>query len=266
MAFCPNCGKEVKDGEVCSCQTTNQSAKAKAAMNVDVNAMATGFVGTVKEIVANPTEGVKKFVDGVSWMMMGVIAVIYAFISVITGIVDKIVANIKANADRREMYEEIADDLDMDFEDYVDDFDIDLDATIYELSDIVKGGFYDIIEIAIGISLMAVVVFFAVKIISKINMTWKQAFAISVIDLIIFVPLYIVTEILGILPDFRLLSWIISAIITVRSWGGTIIEYIALKSVCGDTKSTVYAGIPAKAAYSLLYAFATFLVYSLFNL
>ncbi len=251
MAFCPNCGKEVKDGEVCSCQTANQSAKAKVASNIDVNAMATGFVATVKEIIANPSEGAKKFVDGVNWIIIAILTAVYALINMVTGVINKIVANFEANKERKEFYEEIADKLDMDLDDYVDEYDVDLDATIYEFPDIIKGAISSVLSVAAGIAITALVIFFAVKLINKINMTWKQAFAIATIDLLIYLPVRVVVEVLGILPDFRLLSWIISALWAL-TWGGTVLEFLGLRSVCGDTKKAVYAGVPAMVAISFI--------------
>lgn len=264
MAFCPNCGKEVKDGEVCSCQAANQSAKAKAAVNIDVNAMATGFVGTVKEIIADPSAGAKKFVDGVNWIVIALLAVVYALINVVTNVIDKIARNIemmKNFKENEDHYEDMADMLDMDLEDYIDKYD--LEPNTYGIFDFIKGAISDVLYVAAGIAITALVIFFAVKLINKINMTWKQAFAIATIDLLIYLPIRVVTEVLGILPDFRLLSWIISALWAL-TWGGTILEFLGLKSVCGDTKKAVYAGVPAMAVISLVSSVVNMIIAMIF--
>ena len=217
------------------------------------------FLTTVKTIVTDPKEGVKRFVDGANWIIMGIMAVIYAGITVLSNVVYKIQRNFKD----KEYWEEIADDMDMDLADYIDEFDIDVYS--YEFGDIVKGVFIDILEVIATIGITAVVFFFAVKLIKKIQITWKQAFAIATIELLIFIPLTIVYKVFDLIPDFKLLSWIMSMIISVRSWGSAIITYLGLKSVCEDTKSTIYVSVPAVAVISLANSFVFFLLTSLFS-
>lgn len=262
MAICPNCGKEVNEGAVCSCQ---QTAQAKPASNIDVQAMATGFVAMVKEIIANPVAGVKNFVNNVSWIVMAILVAINAIINVVDGVFEKIKHNINAIKyfkDQEDHYEDMADMLDMDLDDYIDEYNLEPDTI--GIFDFIKDAFFDVVYVAAGVAIVAVVFFFAVKLINKIQMTWKQAFAIATINLLIYLPLRLVTEFLGIIPSFTLLSWIISAISSVSSWGGTILRFLAVDSVCGDTKKTIYAGVPAVAVISLATSFVWFLLYSLF--
>lgn len=235
--------------------------------NIDVKATATGFVGMVKEIIANPVEGVKNFVNNVSWIVMAILVAVNAIINVVRGIVDNIKHDINALEyynDRKDDLEDLADMADMDLDDYLDYYDIELEADTVGVLGYIKDVIFDIINVAAGIAIVAVVFFFAVKLINKIQMTWKQAFAIATINLLIYLPLRLVTEFLGIIPSFTLLSWIISAIVSVRSWGGTILTFLAVDSVCGDTKKTIYAGVPAMAVISLASSFVWFLLYSLF--
>lgn len=250
MAFCTKCGKQLKDGEVCSCQ-------GGKASNLDVTAAANGIMGAVKEIIADPQEGAKKFVAGISWVGMAVLAVIYALITVLTNVFYKVKANINHVSDLKDW----ADDMDMDYEDYVDEFDV--DTLVYEVGDIIKGIFTDILQVAAGIAIMAVVTYFAVKLIKKIEITWKMAVAIAVIELVIIVPLTVVYRVLDFIPDFKLLSWILGAISSVRSWGAIILTYLGIKSVCGDSKSAIYVGLPTIAVVSIVSSLVSFLITSI---
>lgn len=252
MAFCTKCGKEINDGEVCSCQTV------KAASGVDVADLATGIVGNAQEIIAEPESGVKKFVDGASWVTMSIMAGVYAIITVLFNIISKI----KANIERKNYLEDWADDLDMDLDEYVDEYDV--DVAVYEFGDFLKGAFIDILEVAAGIALMAVATYFAVMLIKKIKITWQQAFAIAVVELMVVVPLVLVNDILGLIPSFKLLSWIMSAISAVRNFGAIVLTYFGIKAVCGDSKSTVYAAVPAIAACSLASSLVFFILNSIF--
>lgn len=248
MAFCTKCGKELTDGEICSCETAGKKANPAEGLVGEI-------VGAAKDIVQDPKEGAKRFVDNISWLGMSVLAAIYAVINVLYGVWYKV----KANIDRKNQIEDWADDLDMDFEDYVDDFDVDVAA--YDGGEIFKGVFMDILEVAAGIAIVAVVLFFAVKLFKKIQLTWKSAFAIATIELLVAIPFVLAYRILDFIPDFKLLSWIMVAISLVKGWCMTILTYLALKSVCKDTKSTVYVYVPSLAVIS----FATSLIFFILN-
>ena len=256
MAFCTKCGKEINDGEVCSCQTV------KAASNVDVADRATGIVGNAQEIVADPEVGTKKFVEGASWVTMSIMAGIYAIITVLFNIISKIRTNIRHKKDTLEWVEDLADAMDMDVDEYCDEYDVDL--IVYKFGDFLKGAFIDILEVAAGIALMAVATYFAVILVKKIKITWQQAFAIAVVELMVVVPLVLVNNILGFIPSFKLLSWIMSAIYAVRNFGAIVLTYFGIKAVCGDSKSTVYAAVPAIAACSLASSLVFFILNSIF--
>lgn len=250
MAFCMQCGKQLKDGEVCSCQG------GKAA-GIDITAEANGFIGTLKEIITNPQEGARKFVTGGSWIAIIVLAAIYAIITVITDVFYKVKANLTHISDLKDW----ADDMDMDYEDYIDEFDV--DTAVYEFGDIIKGVFTDVLNVAAGIAIMAVVTYFAVKLIKKVEITWKMAFAIAVIELIVVIPLLVVYRVLDFIPDFKLLSWILSAIGSVRTWGAILLTYLGIKSVCGDSKSAIYVTLPTIGVCSIVTSLVGFLISSI---
>lgn len=273
MAFCPDCGKEIQDGEVCLCKQSANEAQATAQaeqttqtaqtvapnLNVDVKEIANGFFGLVKQIIADPKEGTKKFVKGISWLNIGIVAAIYAILDVLFGIWSKIEANIE----RRKNVKEFAEKMGISFKKYVDEFDV--DTSVYGFGDILKGAIMDVLQVAAGIAISAVVFYFAVKLIKKAKITWKMAFAIAVIELLAIVPCTLVYEILGLIPSFKLLSWIMSAVLAVRSFGSTILTYLGLESVCEDTKSTVYVAVPAWAICSIASSLVAFLLNSLLS-
>lgn len=251
MAFCPKCGKQINEGEQCSCQG------ARAA-NVDVAALANGVVGSAKDIIRDPEAGVNKFVAGANWLNAAVLTGLYALIEVIFSLWYMI----KANMERKANLKEYADDWDMDLDEYLDEMDIDLAA--YDFGDMIKNVFMDILHVAAGVAVMAVVVFFVVKFVKKLQLTWKSAFAIATIELLIMIPLSLLNEVLGFLPDFKLLSWIMTAISSVQSWGAILLTFLGLKAICKDIKSTVYVMIPVCALCSIGSSLVYFLINSVF--
>lgn len=255
MAFCTKCGKEITDGEICSCQ----SANTNSAANVDVTAAANGIVGSAKEMVADPETGAKNFVAGMTWVKAGVLTAIYAVMTVLFNVFSKIAYNIDRKKELKKSYKKVEDYIDMDFDEYLEEY----GESMYDLGEFIKGIFTDIIYLVAGIAITAVVFYFAIKLIKKIQITWQAAFAISVIDLMIMIPLTLVYEVIGLLPDITILAWIMSAISSVRGLGATLLTYFGLKSKCNDSTSTVYVAIPAYAVCSIAITFVNFLLNSL---
>ncbi len=254
MAFCTKCGRQINDGEVCSCQS--------GSMNVDVSAVANGLIGSGKDIIADPEGGSGRFIAGITWAKVAILSAIYAIMTIIFNIFDKISRNIDTKKRLKETFEDnedLYDSLDIDFEDFLDDS----NYPVYEFGDFIKGIFQDLIYIAAGIAITAVIFFFAMKLIQKIEITWQAAFALSVIDLIAMIPLTLCYEVLGLLPDFTLLSWIMSAIISVRGLLTTVLVYFGIKNVCGNSTSAIYVAVPAFAASSIAISFVNFLINSL---
>lgn len=262
MAFCIKCGKEIAEGELCeSCQSVqNEPAGEKAKTNVDVKGEATNIIGNVADIVGDPEGGVERFVSGITWAKVAVLSAIYALIDVLFGIWNKISANI----DYKKSLKEQADDLDMDLDEYLDWIDLDL-AKIYKTGNIVKGVFMDILYAAAAIAVTAVVFYFAIKLIKKTKATWQTVFAISIIDLLVIVPVMVVNQLLGLIPDFKLLTWIMGAISTISSVGAIVLTYLAAKKECGDTKSTVYVVMSSYVVSGFAISFVNFLIVSLFS-
>lgn len=254
MAFCTKCGKEVADGEVCSCQATKA-----APVNVDVAGEAGNIIGNAMDIVGDPEGGVARFLAGISWAKVVVLTAIYAILDIVYGIWNMV----KSNIENKKRWEDYADDLDMDLDEYIDEFE--LDEYLNSFGDIMKGVFMDILYVAATVAVTALVFWLAFKFIKKVQITWQKAFGIAVIELLIVIPLLLAYRILDFVPDFKLWSWILSAIWAVKSWGSVVLTYLAVRSECEDTKSAVYVAAPSIAVISLLTAFANFIISSLLN-
>jgi len=254
MAFCTRCGRPLQEGEVCGCQNNNGFNNN---VNFDVKSETKGIVESAKEIIADPQGGVRKFIAGANQTSMILLTAVYTLIVVLSNVFYKIGANL----DNIKRLKDVADDWDMDYEDYIDDFDV--EPLLYEAGDIIKGAFTNILTVVAGIVITAAVFYFAIMMIKKVKITWKQAFAIAVVDLMIMIPLLFITEVLDLIPDFKLLSWVINAIIYVRSWGSTILTYLGLKCVCGDSRSTIYVSVPAMAVISIVSSLVSFLITSI---
>ncbi len=317
MAFCSQCGKELKDGEICSCRKTadkavetasatateatmtatateatvtateaTMTATAAEAAETTITATATttatretgksatqanvqaakekatefanGIVGYVKEIIAKPTDGVKKFVDTISWLNMIIIMGVYAVIN----IVFDVISMIKGNITYKNAIKDSADDLDMDLDDYLDM--TNMDEIQYEAGDFIKGILTDVLNVVAFVAVSAVVVYFAIKLIKKTQTTWQKAVAIAVVGMLISAPCTLITKVLGLLPSMKLISWVSGAVGTVRQWGSVLLMYLGVRSVCGDTDSAIKVMIPSAAVYSIVLSVVSFLINSLF--
>ena len=91
MGFCPKCGKELADGEVCSCQAKKSSAINSAAVDNEVS----GMVATAKELVLNPAQGVKNFVKNAGWLQVGVLAAIETILVIVFRMISMVRTNIR---------------------------------------------------------------------------------------------------------------------------------------------------------------------------
>ena len=178
MAFCPNCGKEVKDGEVCSCQQGKKPVINQAAVNAQVD----NISGNVKNIVLAPAQGIKSFVNTAEWLHIAILAVLqFLFI-----IVFRFFEMIKANAKYVSSLKKSAKKFDVDYKEYIDELDI--NPYIYSFGDFVKEFFERLIITAAVIAITAVLVYFFSKLIKKVQVSWQVSFATATVTSFVIIP------------------------------------------------------------------------------
>lgn len=209
----------------------------------------------IKDIVCEPEQGTRKMVEDADWGQVGIITAIYALFELIFGIWYKI----DANFDNRKRIKETCETYDMNFNTYVEKFNV--EVNVYGFGDILKGMFMDVLQAAAGIAVTALVLFFAVKLIAKLQITWKQAFMIAVLELIVIVPVNLLYKILGIIPSFTLLTWIMSAVWAAKSMGSMALTLLGIRAVCSNMKDTVYVAIATCFAGSVATALVNFLIF-----
>lgn len=251
MAFCPKCGKQIADGATCDCQDkVITTAQAKEA--------ATGALGSAVDIISDPVGGVKRFIDSVTWIRTIVLVAISYLISVIVDLK----YYLKANHEHKKWLEDAADRLDMDIDEYCDEFDI--DEVQYGFGKIFKAEIQDLLLAVASVAITAVVIFFVFKLFNQVVITWEKAFAMATITMLVTIPCSVVNFILGLIPSFKLLSWIMSSITACSVAIQAMLTYTAYKGEVVDTKKCIYTFVIAETVGTFAYLFVSFLINALF--
>lgn len=292
MTFCPNCGKPLEDGQVCSCQQMapvapavapvapvapaapaadpsstqskiNETAAAASAAAAKVGAQASEAAkesyNSAFEIFNDPAAGVKKFIESASWARTIVLAAIQFVVAMIFRIIGYIKYN--NNVDMKEI-KKAARALDMSVDKYCKKFGID---TGYDFGDILKLEIKNLITLAAVFAVLAVLIWLFAKVFGKVVISWNKAFAIATVTTLVAIPCIAVNGILGLIPSFKLIDYIMSAVATFRSVAGYLLIFLALDSQVKDTKKTVYTMIVALVACDVADSLVRLILNSLLN-
>lgn len=254
MGFCPKCGKELADGEVCSCQAKKSSAINSAAVDNEVS----GMVATAKELVLNPAQGVKNFVKNAGWLQVGVLAAIETILVIVFRMISMVRTNIRHYNDVKKW----ADQADMSVSKYLKWTGI--DKYTYGFGDFFKQAFVSLLTTVAILALMAVIIYFAAKLIKKAQVTWTQSFAVAAVQAYVVVPCIIVNGLLGFLSGITFFSWIISTVNMFKNAAVGVMYYLAFKSFDDDSKTSVYATVLSFTAIQFVSLIVNFLFAKIF--
>ena len=88
MSFCPECGRQLSDGEVCNCQAQNTQQVQPDAQTQSTQQAPKQTLPMVKEltdllsgIFKKPADAVKKYVSNASMEAPAILILVLAFIS-----------------------------------------------------------------------------------------------------------------------------------------------------------------------------------------
>jgi len=253
MSFCKYCGKQLQDGEVCTCQQAQQSAGAaqpqqgfnqqagqqtyqqaqqgfnqqQASQQMDAvkkagaNA-ALDYVNVLKGLFTSPVETVSAFVAKANVIMIAILIGGQAIINMLTRLFDMLIANSKAKVTTGSK------ELDSLLSSYYSSY---TNTKPYPAGSIFKNMLLEILLVAVAAAVIALVVMLLAKAFNKANVTYMQGLAV-----------YAITAVLGIPAE--LLSWVtgltsvgfidrISSCVTVFS---NVAGYIAIRALCKDEK------------------------------
>lgn len=217
------------------------------------------LLSDVKEIIANPSEGVRKYVEKATWIR----SIILVCVSYVISLVFSVIGYIKDNAEHAKMIRKWARQADMSVSKYCRTYDV--DEVRYTFGEIFKLEFKSLLVTVIGVAITAAAIYLAIVLIGKAVVSWEQAFAIATIGLLVSIPCGLVTKVLGLIKTFALLSWIISAIGSFSFIVQMILLYLAVGSLVVDTKKWVYTLVIAYTTDSFVSSFVNYIIGKIFS-
>ena len=260
MSFCKYCGRQLQDGEVCTCQQAQQSAGAaqpqqefnqqaaqqtfqqgagqqtyqqaqqgfnqqQASQQMDAVKKAGAnaaldYVNVLKGLFTSPVETVSAFVAKANVIMIAILIGGQAIINMLTRLFDMLIANSKAKVTTGSK------ELDSLLSSYYSSY---TNTKPYPAGSIFKNMLLEILLVAVAAAVIALVVMLLAKAFNKANVTYMQGLAV-----------YAITAVLGIPAE--LLSWVtgltsVGFIDRISSnVAGYAFVYIAIRALCKDEK------------------------------
>lgn len=199
MSFCKYCGRQLQDGEVCTCQQAQQSAGAaqpqqaaqqtfqqgagqqtqqgfnqqQASQQMDAvkkagaNA-ALDYVNVLKGLFTSPVETVSAFVAKANVIMIAILIGGQAIINMLTRLFDMLIANSKAKVTTGSK------ELDSLLSSYYSSY---TNTKPYPAGSIFKNMLLEILLVAVAAAVIALVVMLLAKAFNKANVTYMQGLA-----------------------------------------------------------------------------------------
>lgn len=203
MAFCPKCGKQLADGEICSCQTVQPQQQApvqpQAPVQQKAPAQTPEFIKAILELFKGlfkkPADAVKNFVLKSPILSPVLLLAALSLISAIGELIRMIGVNASnvPNSLSAMLYYE----------------------PVYSLLEMVGGFLGQILYMFAATALSAVVIMGVVNALEKNKkVTYTQAFAVAAIGYLFTVPFSLVGTLIGIIPATffgYVKSWFVSA-------------------------------------------------------
>ena len=260
MSFCKYCGRQLQDGEVCTCQQAQQSAGAaqpqqefnqqaaqqtfqqgagqqtyqqaqqgfnqqQASQQMDAVKKAGAnaaldYVNVLKGLFTSPVETVSAFVAKANVIMIAILIGGQAIINMLTRLFDMLIANSKAKVTTGSK------ELDSLLSSYYSSY---TNTKPYPAGSIFKNMLLEILLVAVAAAVIALVVMLLAKAFNKANVTYMQGLAVYAIT----------AELLSWVTGLTSVGFIdrISSCVTVFSnVAGYAFVYIAIRALCKDEK------------------------------
>ncbi len=257
MSFCKYCGRQLQDGEVCTCQQAQQSAGAaqpqqaaqqtfqqgagqqtqqgfnqqQASQQMDAvkkagaNA-ALDYVNVLKGLFTSPVETVSAFVAKANVIMIAILIGGQAIINMLTRLFDMLIANSKAKVTTGSK------ELDSLLSSYYSSY---TNTKPYPAGSIFKNMLLEILLVAVAAAVIALVVMLLAKAFNKANVTYMQGLAVYAITVVLGIPAELLSWVTG-LTSVGFIDRISSCVTVFSNVAGYAFVYIAIRALCKDEK------------------------------
>ena len=257
MSFCKYCGRQLQDGEVCTCQQAQQSAGAaqpqqgfnqqagqqtyqqaqqgfnqqQASQQMDAvkkagaNA-ALDYVNVLKGVFTSPVETVSAFVAKANVIMIAILIGGQAIINMLTRLFDMLIANSKAKVTTGSK------ELDSLLSSYYSSY---TNTKPYPVGSIFKNMLLEILLVAVAAAVIALVVMLLAKAFNKANVTYMQGLAVYAITAVLGIPAELLSWVTG-LTSVGFIDRISSCVTVFSNVAGYAFVYIAIRALCKDEK------------------------------
>ena len=261
MSFCKYCGRQLRDGEVCTCQQAQQSAGAaqpqqaaqqtfqqgagqqtyqqtqqgfnqqQASQQMDAvkkagaNA-ALDYVNVLKGLFTSPVETVSAFVAKANVIMIAILIGGQAIINMLTRLFDMLIANSKAKVTTGSK------ELDSLLSSYYSSY---TNTKPYPVGSIFKNMLLEILLVAVAAAVIALVVMLLAKAFNKANVTYMQGLAVYAITAVLGIPAELLSWVTG-LTSVGFIDRISSCVTVFSNVAGYAFVYIAIRALCKDEK------------------------------
>ena len=261
MSFCKYCGRQLQDGEVCTCQQAQQAAGAaqpqqaaqqtfqqgagqqtyqqtqqgfnqqQASQQMDAvkkagaNA-ALDYVNVLKGLFTSPVETVSAFVAKANVIMIAILIGGQAIINMLTRLFDMLIANSKAKVTTGSK------ELDSLLSSYYSSY---TNTKPYPVGSIFKNMLLEILLVAVAAAVIALVVMLLAKAFNKANVTYMQGLAVYAITAVLGIPAELLSWVTG-LTSVGFIDRISSCVTVFSNVAGYAFVYIAIRALCKDEK------------------------------
>jgi len=257
MSFCKYCGRQLQDGEVCTCQQAQQPAgtaqpqqgfnqqaaqqtfqqaqqgfnQQQASQQMDAvkkagaNA-ALDYVNVLKGLFTSPVETVSAFVAKANVIMIAILIGGQAIINMLTRLFDMLIANSKAKVTTGSK------ELDSLLSSYYSSY---TNTKPYPAGSIFKNMLLEILLVAVAAAVIALVVMLLAKAFNKANVTYMQGLAVYAITAVLGIPAELLSWVTG-LTSVGFIDRISSCVTVFSNVAGYAFLYIAIRALCKDEK------------------------------
>lgn len=257
MSFCKYCGRQLQDGEVCTCQQAQQSAGAaqpqqaaqqtfqqgagqqtqqgfnqqQASQQMDAvkkagaNA-ALDYLNVLKGLFTSPVETVSAYVAKANVIMIAILIGGQAIINMLTRLFDMLIANSKAKVTTGSK------ELDSLLSSYYSSY---TNTKPYPAGSIFKNMLLEILLVAVAAAVIALVVMLLAKAFNKANVTYMQGLAVYAITAVLGIPAELLSWVTG-LTSVGFIDRISSCVTVFSNVAGYAFVYIAIRALCKDEK------------------------------
>lgn len=266
MSFCKYCGRQLQDGEVCTCQQAQQSAgtaqpqqgfnqqaaqqtfqqgagqqtyqqaqqgfnQQQASQQMDAVKKAGAnaaldYVNVLKGLFTSPVETVLAFVAKANVIMIAILIGGQAIINMLTRLFDMLIANSKAKVTTGSK------ELDSLLSSYYSSY---TNTKPYPAGSIFKNMLLEILLVAVAAAVIALVVMLLAKAFNKANVTYMQGLAVYAITAVLGIPAELLSWVTG-LTSVGFIDRISSCVTVFSNVAGYAFVYIAIRALCKDEK------------------------------